>query len=97
MNKHINYSPPFSPLLPSPQVDDAMQHIEDIDSSITKLEQCEYSSAVMAQVLEDIQKVVDKLNLRSYTNLSKWVQKLDSKVRCSGCGQLERVWSVGCV
>ena len=57
-----------------------MQHIEDIDSSIIKLEQCEYNSAVMVQVLEDVQKVVDKLNLRSYTNLSKWVQKLDTKV-----------------
>lgn len=62
------------------QVDDALLHLEEIETFISKLESCEYSAAVMKQILDEVQKIVDKLNLRSYTNLSNWVKELDSKV-----------------
>ena len=54
--------------------------MEEIESLVNKLDSCEYNSQVMSQVLDDVQKIVDKLNLRSYTNLSKWVKELDQKV-----------------
>ena len=47
---------------------------------INKLESCEYNNVVMTTILDDVQKIVDKLNLRSYTNLSNWVKELDKKV-----------------
>ena len=54
--------------------------MEEIESLVNKLDSCEYNSQVMSQVLDDVQKIVDKLNLGSYTNLSKWVKEL-SKVK----------------
>ena len=64
----------------STQVDDALKHSEQITALVSKVSSCEYSSAKFTEVLEDIQKLIDKLNLRSYTNLVQWVSQLDAQV-----------------
>ena len=62
------------------QVDEALQHSEEIESLVGNLSSCEYEVSMFTEVLEQIQKLVDNLNLRSYTNLSHWVAKLDQRV-----------------
>ena len=34
----------------------------------------------LLQILDEVQKLVDNLNLQSYTNLTRWVNDLDLKV-----------------
>ena len=44
------------------------------------LASCEYKIAKFSEILEEVQKLVDNLNLHSYTNLTRWVNDLDLKV-----------------
>ena len=41
---------------------------------------CEYEIEKFGEILDEVQKLVDNLNLRSYTNLTRWVNDLDLKV-----------------
>lgn len=61
-------------------MDEALQHSEEIEGLVGNLSTCEYEMAMFSEVLEQIQKLVDNLNLRSYTNLSHWVADLDQRV-----------------
>ena len=61
-------------------MDEALQHSEEIEGLVGNLSACEYEVSMFTEVLEQIQKLVDNLNLRSYTNLSHWVAKLDQRV-----------------
>ena len=44
------------------------------------LASCEYEIAKFSEILDEVQKLVDNLNLHSYTNLTRWVNDLDLKV-----------------
>ena len=44
------------------------------------LETCEYRQPKFKEVLDKLQKMIDDLNLRSYSNLSQWVAELDRQV-----------------
>ena len=44
------------------------------------LESCAYSANVFKETLNKIQKAVDDLSLRQYSNLHAWVGKLDEAV-----------------
>ena len=61
-------------------MDDVLLYTNQIDSLITSLETCEYKSSVFKDVLDQIQKLIDDLNLRSYSNLAAWVMDIDSQV-----------------
>ena len=63
------------------RVDDVLLYTTQIDTLIASLETCEYRAAVFKDVLEQIQKLIDDLNLRSYSNLPAWVMEVDSQVR----------------
>lgn len=63
------------------RVDDVLLYTNQIDSLITSLETCEYKSSIFKDVLDQIQKLIDDLNLRSYSNLSAWVMDIDSQVK----------------
>ena len=62
------------------QVDAAIHHTKQIGNLVNKLESCEYDHSVFTQILDDVQNLVDYLNLRSYTNLSRWVAELNEVV-----------------
>ncbi len=68
------------------RVDDVLQYTNQIDSLITSLETCEYKAVTFKDVLDQIQKLIDDLNLRSYSNLAAWVMDVDSQVRVEGGG-----------
>lgn len=53
---------------------------EEIDVEVRALETCSYSAAIFREILGRIQKAVDNLSLRSYSNLPQWVAQLDEEV-----------------
>ena len=57
-----------------------LSYTDKIDGLVCSMETCEYKSETFKAVLEQIQKLIDDLNLRSYSNLSAWVKHLDQKV-----------------
>ena len=62
------------------RVDDVLSYTDKIDGLVCSMETCEYKAKTFRNVLEQIQKLIDDLNLRSYSNLSAWVKHLDQKV-----------------
>ncbi len=58
-----------------------LSYTDSIDDLVCSLEMCEYKTGLFKDVLEKVQKLVDDLNLRSYSNLVAWVGHLDGKVR----------------
>ena len=71
---------PVRSLISLIQVDAAIHHTEQIGYLVNQLESCEYDHSVFKQILDDIQNLVGNLNLRSYTNLSRWVAELNQVV-----------------
>ena len=62
------------------KVDDVLSYTDKIDGLVCSMETCEYKAKTFKLILEQIQKLIDDLNLRSYSNLSAWVNHLDLKV-----------------
>ena len=62
------------------RLDDVLQYTDQIASLIASLESCEYRSGTFKDLLDQIQKLIDDLNLRSYSNLPAWVMNIDSQV-----------------
>ena len=62
------------------KVDDVLSYTDKIDGFVCSMETCEYKTKTFRVILEQIQKLIDDLNLRSYSNLSAWVKHLDHKV-----------------
>lgn len=62
------------------KVDSIITADNDLSSLLSQLETCSYTSKSFHRLLEQIQRVVDALNLRSFANLGDWVAKVDSEV-----------------
>ena len=62
------------------KVDDLLAIEEQIDVDVRSLETCAYSANTFSDILGKIQKMVDDLSLRQYSNLQQWVTKLDEEV-----------------
>eukprot|EP00731_Ephydatia_muelleri_P024350 Em0016g621a len=62
------------------KVDEVMSYTSKIETLVSELENCEYSAPVFSKLLEQIQKIIDDLNLRSYSNLQTWVKRLDEQI-----------------
>lgn len=62
------------------KVEDLLVVEEQLDVDVRSLETCPYSAATFAEILLKIQKAVDDLSLRQYSNLTVWVNRLDEEV-----------------
>lgn len=49
-------------------------------ASINELDQCVYAIDVLAELLEQIQKIVDEFCLHDYSNIAKWLGVIDGKI-----------------
>ncbi|KAJ3336987.1 hypothetical protein HDU93_001788 [Gonapodya sp. JEL0774] len=58
----------------------AMEIDELIGQAVDELVRCEFSREVMGEIINGIQKLIDKLNFEAYSNLESWVKSLDMKV-----------------
>jgi len=78
-------SPNSLPFSDSSQVDEVLSYTEQIETLMGSMETCEYRYQNFRDILDQFQKLVDDLNLRSYSNLSAWVVKLDKQVCVCVC------------
>lgn len=53
---------------------------EQISVDARSLETCPYSATSLAEILSRLQRAIDDLSLRQYSNLHLWVQRLDEEV-----------------
>lgn len=62
------------------KVEDLLVVEEQLDLDVKSLETCAYSASTLADILSKIQRAVDDLSLRQYSNLHIWVTRLDQQV-----------------
>lgn len=71
------------------RVEDLLVVEEQLDVDVRSLETCPYSANTFADILSKIQKSVDELSLKNYSNLHIWVTKLDEEVEKNLATRLE--------
>ncbi|CAG8602976.1 14871_t:CDS:10, partial [Gigaspora rosea] len=78
-NQHVTFVREFANTVSEFQdkVDALINHYEDISSLIEDLKTCAYQLKKFKSNLEKIQKLIDRLNLESYSNLDACVAQLD--------------------
>jgi len=78
------------------KVDELVRVEKSIEQQLKELDTCEYQEQRFANILYEIQKSIDHLNLRSgFINLQQWVSRLDEEVERKFAGRLNaaiRVW-----
>ncbi|OXA50597.1 Dynein heavy chain, cytoplasmic [Folsomia candida] len=62
------------------KVDEVLSVEMQVSVDIKLLESCAYSAKTFGDILAKIQKAVDDLSLKQYSNLTKWVQHIDTEV-----------------
>ncbi|XP_012938795.1 cytoplasmic dynein 1 heavy chain 1 [Aplysia californica] len=71
------------------KVDDLLSMEEEIEVEVRALETCGYNAGTFREILAKVQKAVDNLSLRSYSNLPQWVAHLDAEVEKKLASRLE--------
>ncbi|KAJ8666403.1 hypothetical protein QAD02_008065, partial [Eretmocerus hayati] len=71
------------------RVEDLLVVHEQLDIDVRSLETCPYSANTFADILAKIQKSVDELSLKNFSNLCLWVMKLDEDVENNLASRLE--------
>lgn len=62
------------------KVDELISVETTIDQQLKELDSCPYDETKFAEVLYEIQKSIDYLNLKGFSNLPQWVSKLDEEI-----------------
>ncbi|GBP31564.1 Dynein heavy chain, cytoplasmic [Eumeta japonica] len=76
-------------LLFQEKVEDLLAVEEQISVDTRSLETCPYSAQSLADILSRLQRAIDDLSLRQYSNLHLWVQRLDEEVEKSLAARLQ--------
>ncbi|XP_063237430.1 dynein heavy chain, cytoplasmic isoform X2 [Bacillus rossius redtenbacheri] len=71
------------------RVEDLLVVEEQLDVDVRSLETCPYSAHTFADVLAKVQRAVDELSLRQYSNLHVWVARLDEEVEKNLAARLQ--------
>lgn len=71
------------------KVEDLLVLEEQIDVDVRSLETCPYSANTFADILIKIQKSVDELSLKNFSNLHVWVSRLDEEIEKNLSSRLE--------
>ncbi|CAG0913348.1 unnamed protein product [Notodromas monacha] len=71
------------------KVEEVLSMEEQIEADVKSLETCAYSSSTFAAILKKIQKTVDDLSLKGFSNLHAWVSRLDSDVESKLASRLQ--------
>ncbi|EGC38132.1 cytoplasmic dynein heavy chain [Dictyostelium purpureum] len=62
------------------KVDDLIVKYDEIKKQMDQLKNCPFKPEAFNEIIANIQKVVDELNLANYSNLPQWVAQLDTGV-----------------
>ena len=79
------------------KVDDLLIYNEKLNKLITSLEKCPLTKKDFSDLLGEIQRIVDYLNLKAYVNLEAWVKTLDQEVEKKLVHRLESailLWTI---
>ncbi|RUP48413.1 dynein heavy chain [Jimgerdemannia flammicorona] len=89
---HVMFVREFANVVSSFQdkVDALIGYYEDINKAIGEMETCPYQVEPFEEALNKIQKIIDKLNLESYSNLDEWVAQQDKRIEDVLIGRLEQ-------
>ncbi|OXU17488.1 hypothetical protein TSAR_016702, partial [Trichomalopsis sarcophagae] len=71
------------------KVEDLLVVEEQLDVDVRSLETCPYSANTFSDILIKIQKSVDELSLKNFSNLHIWVSRLDEEVEKNLAFRLE--------
>ncbi|KAF9161045.1 hypothetical protein DFQ26_004928 [Actinomortierella ambigua] len=77
------------------KVDALISINDDINKLIDELPVCPFVHSKFLAILQQIQKLIDRLNLESYSNLDRWVAQLDARVETVLVARLQqaiRAW-----
>ncbi|CAG8487876.1 5917_t:CDS:10 [Dentiscutata erythropus] len=91
-NQHVTFVREFANTVSEFQdkVDALITNYEDISRLIEDLKTCAYQLKKFKSNLEKIQKLIDRLNLESYSNLDAWVAQLDKRIETVLSQRLQR-------
>ena len=64
----------------SEKVDNLIEKEQLIERELTLVENCLLDQKSFTEILDKIQKIIDELNLLSYSNLDSWVKELDKRI-----------------
>ncbi|KAM0792972.1 hypothetical protein ACM66B_002727 [Microbotryomycetes sp. NB124-2] len=97
-SKHTTYVRELASIVSAfhDQTNSLIDMYADVARNIDQLATCTYSAAAFSEILSNVQKTVDKLNLEGYANLDAWVEQIDGKVETMLKRRLEKVidkWS----
>jgi dynein heavy chain 1 len=70
------------------KVDELVSVETTIEQQLKELDSCSYNETKFAEILYEIQKSIDYLNLKGFSNLPQWVIKLDEEVEEKKFAQL---------
>lgn len=62
------------------KVDELISVETAIEAQLKELDSCSYNENKFAEILYEIQKSIDNLNLKGFSNLPQWVSKLDEEI-----------------
>ncbi|KAL1922601.1 uncharacterized protein VTP21DRAFT_10140 [Calcarisporiella thermophila] len=81
-NRHVAFVREFASVVSifQDKVDGAISVNEEIHRALEDLKMCPYQADKFDSNLSKIQKLIDRLNLESYSNLDSWVAQLDARV-----------------
>ncbi|KAF8934382.1 dynein heavy chain [Dissophora ornata] len=91
-NRHIMFVREFASVVSifQDKVDSLISIYDEIMKLIDELPACAFVHSTFTNILMRVQKLIDRLNLESYSNLDQWVAQLDSKVEVLLVGRLQQ-------
>ncbi|KAI8361054.1 dynein heavy chain [Mortierella sp. GBAus27b] len=91
-NRHLMFVREFASVVSifQDKVDALISIYDEILKLIDELPVCSFVHDKFATVLNGIQKLIDRLNLESYSNLDQWVAQLDARVETLLVGRLQQ-------
>ncbi|KAF9140779.1 hypothetical protein BGX30_005985 [Mortierella sp. GBA39] len=91
-NRHIVFVREFASVVSifQDKVDSLISIYDDIIKLIDELPVCSFVHTTFSSIILRIQKLIDRLNLESYSNLDQWVSQLDAKVEALLVGRLQQ-------
>ncbi|KAK3828336.1 MAG: dynein heavy chain [Benniella sp.] len=91
-NRHLMFVREFSSVVSifQDKVDALISIYDEILKLIDELPVCPFVHEKFASILSGVQKLIDRLNLESYSNLDQWVAQLDVRVEALLVGRLQQ-------
>lgn len=91
-NRHIMFVREFASVVSifQDKVDSLISIYDDIMKLIDELPVCAFIHSTFSSIILRIQKLIDRLNLESYSNLDQWVTELDAKIEAVLVNRLQQ-------